>query len=165
MIGSRREPGFTLIEVLLASALLSFIVAAVCQPIAAGQMQTVDTLHGLRGLALAEQLMEEVQALPYADPQGATTVGPDAGETSRALYDNCDDYHGFTQAANAISDGAGTLFPSDYQRFTTSVTASYGTVTLTGLGTGLKGLNVTVTVREKNGRAWVVRLFFAEPAS
>jgi MSHA pilin protein MshD len=158
----RIQSAFTLLECLMASALLAFIVAAVCQAVVAGQMQTAESLHSLKGMALAEMTMEEILALPYDDPQGSATAGPDTGETSRTLYDNVDDYHNFSMAAGAIKDGAGSLLPSSYQGFNVAVTASYTTRTVTGLGTNIPGLNVTVTAADPGGRQWVLQRFIAE---
>ena len=52
-------------EVLIASAILSFAVAAISQAIVAGQTQTYEALHAQRGMSLADALIEEIQALPY----------------------------------------------------------------------------------------------------
>ena len=164
MLGRRHaQPAFTLIECLMASALLAFVVAAVCQAIVAGQMQTADALHDLRGMAIAEMTMEEILALPYADPEGAAAAGPDSGETTRAAYDNCDDYHGFAQTAGNVTDGTGAVLPSDYDRFAVSVTAAYGTKTVAGLATSMPGLDVTVTVTDTTGREWELQRFIPEP--
>ena len=124
----RRQRGISLVEVLIASAILSFAVAAICQAIVAGQMQTYEALHQLRAMSLAEALVEEVQALPYADPEGAPAAGPDAGETGRALYDNADDYDGFSEAAGNVADAAGTAYGRTFDTFSRSATATYGNV-------------------------------------
>lgn len=157
--------GFTLIEALIASAVLAFIVAALTQAIVAGQMQSADAIENLRGLTLAETLMEEILSKPYSDPEGASVIGPEAGETARALYDNADDYHNFTQTAGTVSDAAGVLYASAYQRYSRSVTCTYTTATLTTPEAAIAGLSITVTVTSANGKSWSVTRFRMEPSS
>ncbi|MCC6579851.1 MAG: prepilin-type N-terminal cleavage/methylation domain-containing protein [Phycisphaeraceae bacterium] len=161
----RMLKGFTLLEVLIASAILAIAVAAITQAVVAGQMQTYDALHDLRANSLAEALMEEVLALPYGDPQGVVTPGPDAGEINRSLYDNADDFHGFTEASGALNDAANSLYPAPYQTFSRGVTCAYGTMTVTGFDTPVTGLTVTVTVTDAAGRQWQLTRFVQEPAA
>lgn len=166
---SRRPSGFTLLEVLIASSILAFATLGLVQAVSAGQAQTIDALRRARATALAEAMVEEVLSKPYADPQGEVTLGPDAGESARGDFDNLDDYHGFSEAAGALADSAGTLYPQPFQRFERSVAVQADTVSVPALGGGLDGLRVTVTVTEPAasaggdaGRAWVVLRFVPE---
>ena len=161
---NRRQRGISLVEVLIASAVLSFAVAAICQAVVAGQQQTYAALHDLRGMSLAEALVEEVQALPYADPEGIETAGPDAGETGRALFDNADDFHGFTEAAGGVADAGGVAYGAAFAPFSRSVTATYGTVAVAELGGAVSGLTVVVTVTDDRGQTWTATRFMPEPA-
>ena len=117
----RPRRALTLVEGLLASALLAFAVAAVSQAVLAGQMQTVAALHHRRAVELAEALMDEILRLPYDDPGGPSTPGPEGGETDRSAFDNADDYHGFSETAGSLADAAGTVHPTPFQDFTRSV--------------------------------------------
>ena len=81
-----------------------------------------------------------------------------------SAFDNADDYHGFSEAAGALADVAGTLYSAPFQDFTRSVTAVYGNVTVTGFASAIPGLTVTVTVQEA-GLTWSVTRFIAEPPS
>lgn len=160
-----RQRGFTLFEALLATALLVMVIGAIAQAVGSGQTQTKTTLANMRGMALAEALMEEILSKPYADPQGGATPGPDAGETTRQLYDNIDDYHGFSETSSNIRDAAGNLYPSQYQNYTRSATAAYGTMTVTGMGTALNGITVTVTVTQTpSGGSWTLTRFVPDPS-
>jgi MSHA pilin protein MshD len=163
-ISRRFARGFTLLECLVASALLAFTVAALTQAVTAGQWTTLLGLRALRATALAEALMEEVLSKPYNDPNGASTAGPESGETSRSLYDNADDYHGFTETAGNLKDAAGTAYPADYQVFSRSVTAAYGSQTVTGLGSAISGLTISVTVTDGKGGSWSVTRFLSDPS-
>lgn len=158
------QRGLTLMEVLLACAVLGFVVAAVAPAIVAGQMQAHDAMREERAVQLADALLEEILSKPYADPEGATVTGPDAGETQRTLFDNCDDYHGYSEALGAVSDAAGVAYPSVYSVFSRSVTCTYETVSVTGLGSKA-GLTVVVTVTDDHGRNWSVTRFVPEPGS
>lgn len=158
-----RAQGFTLVEVLFASAVLAFVVAGLTQTIVSGQAHTYNALHEERALSLAEALMEEVLALPYTDRGGDTTPGPDGGEPTRDRFDGIDDFDGYTEAAGSLADPAGVLYPALFQRFSRSVEAAYGTTELTRFGGTRRGIAVTVTVEEAGGRQWAISRFIAEP--
>ena len=160
----RGKSGFTLVEALTAAVILALVVAAIAQSIGAGVAETNLSLRNARGTALAEALMEEILSKPYADPNGYTTPGPDAGETTRQLYNNIDDYHGFSETANNLQDQSGTALPTEYQSFTRSATCVYGSTTVTGLGT-LTGITITVTVVTSTGdTTWTVTRFVPDPS-
>jgi Tfp pilus assembly protein PilV len=157
--------GFTLPEALLASTVLAFVVAALTQAVLSGQMQAYDAMHESRAVSLAEAMLDEVLALPYADPDGPSVAGPDAGETTRQLFDNADDYHGYTEAAEELADHEGTLYPDTFQKFTRSITAQYTTVNIPTFGPAQAGLLITVTITDDADRTWTLTRFVAEPAS
>jgi hypothetical protein len=148
---------------MMAAAVLSFATLAVVQTVAAGARQTADSLRAVRAMELCSALMEEIVSLNYYDDLGSVTPGPDTGETTRAKYDNSDDFHGFSENAGAVYDAAGNLYPAPYQVFKRSVTASYTTFTSTGLNVTYNGLRVTVTVTDKAGQSWSLTRFIAEP--
>lgn len=168
-----RRPGggFTLLEVMIASGILSFATLGLVQAVSSGQSQTLDALRRARGTALADAMLEEVLARPYADPQGDTGFGPDTGEAARAAYDNLDDYHGYTEAAGSIADAAAGAYPTAYQRYSRSVTVVAETIDLPTLGGARAGVRITVTVTEAadtsgadTGRSWTVSRFVPEGA-
>jgi len=162
-VGASRFRGLTLLEALTATIVLAGATLAICVAINVASAQSDYALHAQRGSELANELMERIAALPYYDPGGVQTPGPEAGETGPALYDNADDYHGYVELPKHISNRAGTLYPAEYQVFTRSVTAQYGNQTVAGLGT-LVGLNVTVTVKDGAGDTWTVTRFIPQPA-
>lgn len=155
--------GFTLAEVLIASAILSFVTLGIVQAVSAGQARTLDALKRARAQALAEVLLEEILSKPYADPQGGTTIGPDAGESGRADFDNVDDYHGYLESAGALADHAGAAYPNDYQSLSRSVSVAAVTNSVSDLGGDHTGVQVTVSVNEPGGRVWSVQRFVPEP--
>lgn len=153
-----RLRAFTLIEVMLAVAILAFAVAAVAQAISAAQAQTDASLHDLRAVSLAEAMIEEVLAKPYADPDGIDA------EFSRSAFDDADDYDGFQEAAGALQDAAGVAYAAPYQRFDRSVAVTPQTLNIPGFGGAVAGLNVVVTVTDA-GRAWTLTRFIPEPVA
>jgi hypothetical protein len=120
----------------------------------AGRQQSRNAQDTVYASMLARALMEEIMRLPVTDPHGYTTFGPDPGETSRSLYDNVDDYHGYTDGPNNIADLAGNVYSGEYQPFVRSVTVTAVPASPTGWNRTINGLLVTVTV-SRNGAALV----------
>lgn len=155
--------GFTLAEVLIASAILSFVTLGIVQAVSAGQSRTLDALKRARAQALAEVLLEEILAKPYADPEGAVDFGPDDGEAARTDFDNVDDYHGYLEAVDTLADHAGVVYSNAYQSLERSVSVVAVTNSVADLGGDHTGLQVTVSVNEPGGRVWSVERFVPEP--
>ncbi|MEO0964121.1 MAG: prepilin-type N-terminal cleavage/methylation domain-containing protein [Planctomycetota bacterium] len=149
--------GFSLPEVLIASMIVAIISLALAQAIVAGHQQTDNAVTVHRAAALADSMLERVLALPYDDPEGETTVGPDSGESGYTLFDNVDDYHNYTEAAGALIDASGTAWPNDYQDHSRSVRVVSETLDVADLGGTHDGMTVTVTVTMPDGRLLTVR--------
>lgn len=160
---NQRSRGFSLAEVLIASAILSFVTLGIVQAVSAGQSRTLDALKRARAQALAEVLLEEILAMPYADPEGAADFGPDSGEAARSDFDNVDDYHGYLEAVDSLADHAGAVYPNAYQSLERSVSVVAVTNSVADLGGDHTGLQVTVSVSEPGGRVWSVERFVPEP--
>jgi MSHA pilin protein MshD len=158
-----RVSAFTLVEVLIAAAILSFATLAIVQAVTAGQAQTLDALTRTRADALAEVLLEEVLSKPYTDPDGDTAFGPDPSEVSRDGFDAVDDFHGYSESAGALADQAGDAYPAEYQGFDRSVSVVALTNNVISLGGDHDGVQVTVTVSEPGGRSWTVERFVPAP--
>lgn len=151
-------------EVLIASSVLSIAVLAIVDAVTTGQQTTYQAMHDLRGMALAEALMEEIQSMPYDDPDGGTEdVGPEDGEVDRTDFDNADDYHGYSEDVGATKDVGGIDYPSIYAKFGRSVTAVYENLTVTEFGGDQAGLTITVNVTDNRGQEWSLTRFMKEP--
>ena len=105
----RRSPGFTLAEALLACVILAMVSSAIVVPFAAGARSEQDGARRTVALSLAEDLMEEILAKPFKDPEASyeedwQTPGPGTGETyaDRSTLDNIDDYHGLIEPVGTI---------------------------------------------------------------
>jgi prepilin-type N-terminal cleavage/methylation domain-containing protein len=156
--------GFTLAEVLIAASILALAAAALAQALSAGHQTVHDALHQARAQALGEALLDEVISLPYDDPQGAAAIGPDAGEASRAAFDNIDDFHGYSEAAGSLADAQAAAYPAVYQDFARSVTVSASTQTVAGYAAPVEGLAIVVTVTDATGRSWPISRFVRKPS-
>ena len=165
----RPSAGFTLVEVLLASAVLAFVVAALTQAIVAGQMQTYASIEETRSLALAESMMDEVLARRYPADVGNMGYTFDVGETSanldRTALTSIGDYHNFTQTPNGQSDMAGALLPSVFQDYTRSVNVVQTTLNVSDLGGNHTGIQIAVTVTDANGRTYTLTRWVPQEAS
>ena len=101
------ERGFTLVESLLAAVVLAMTITAVTMPFTAAARNEQDDARRTVAMSLAQELMEEILAHPFADPQGGGGPGPEAGEAARADFDNIDDYDGYAEPAGSIVSGDG----------------------------------------------------------
>lgn len=123
----RRAPGrrarrraFTLIEAVIAIAIVGIMLAAALNTV--GASRTSQSLTALRrqGHGLAEQLLSEILQQPYQDPvEAASILGPAASETAtgnRTLFNDVDDYDGWKASPPQYRDGSVTAFSSDWQR-------------------------------------------------
>lgn len=162
----KRTAGFTMAEVLIASSVLSIAVLAIVDAVTTGQQTTYQAMHDMRGMALAEAMMEEIQAKPYDDPDGGPEViGPEPGEVTRASFDNADDYHNYNEAVGGTEDVAGADHPSLYAKFGRTVTTVYENVAVAEFGGDQAGLTITVTVTDNRGQQWTITRFMREPNS
>lgn len=150
-----RRNGLTLIECLVATAILSIVVLGVCYVGVAGQQHLRASDVALRAVRLAEQLMEEVESRSYSG----------AGSTRSDWH--MDDYNGFSESAGTLKDFTGTLYAdATDQAYSRSVTVAAGSVTIAELGNFTRaGKTVTVTVRHTGGLQWRVVRFIPQPAN
>lgn len=157
-----RSRGFSLVEALLASMILAFSAVAVSHALLSGHQLTEAALHHSHAMDLAGAMVEEVLRLPYDDPDGSSNMGPESGESNRTLYDNVDDYHGFSQSAGAVADFAGDLYEPAYQDFNREVTVTTSSQNVVGFGGAIDGVTIQVTITDTAGTAWTVQRFVPE---
>jgi hypothetical protein len=150
MRGGRRA-GLSLIEVTAAVLLVSIMLAASMRSVAVARLVDYKASNAARGKLLAQGLLAEILELPYQDPLVVTvTLGPDAAnlETSRATYNDVDDYNGWTETPPKNRDG--TNISSDLTGWARSVVVEWvNPANLTGPAslseTHCKRVTVTVT--------------------
>jgi len=144
------DGGFTLLEALLAAVILAMAITAITMPFTAGAQSQLEDARRTLAVNLAQEMMEEILAKPFADPQGASAPGPETGELSRALFDNIDDYHGYEEPAGAVADPYGQVI-NDPEAVWLSrhVTATYVYVSGQDVSAEPTFLRVQVEVRYK----------------
>ena len=96
-----------MLEALLAAVILAMAITAIVMPFtAAAQNEQVDARQTL-AVNLAEDMMEEILAKPFQDPDGDSSPGPEKGESKRSQFDNIDDYDGLVETGgfgDAVED-------------------------------------------------------------
>jgi MSHA pilin protein MshD len=104
-------------------------------------------------LGLADDLMAEILKAKYVDPGSSPTFGPETGEsgTSRAAFNDVDDYNGWSEQPPQAQDGTALTDRSDWRRRVTidRVTVSDPTKTST-TETGVKRICVDVDFKGTN---------------
>ncbi len=104
----RRRRGFTLLEVSLAIVIVGTGALAILAAQQAFHRQNDWAQRTGTAMLLANELRELTLTLPRHDPiTGTDTVGPEAGETSIADFDDVDDF------AGAVTSGFGAGTVSD----------------------------------------------------
>ena len=104
----RARPGLTLLEATVAVLLVGLVLVAALHVLAG--TTGAARLASLRatGLLLAEDLMAEVLATAYADPDQPPLFGAEADESGpgRTRFDDVDDYAGWTSSPPRRRDGS-----------------------------------------------------------
>lgn len=148
----RRAPrlAFTLAEALLSAVILAIVSASASLPFAAGLHQTNEAAKLETATILGQAMMEEIMARPFfEEDERVAAPGPGAGETSRILYNNIDDFDGLAEASGDLHDFMDLSVDDDWlDGYWREVTVQY--VTLSGLGQKTDDVNsfvhITVTV-------------------
>jgi hypothetical protein len=154
---------FSLIESMIGVGLLAIASVAVVGPICASHQQRAQAEETTTAAALARELMQEIAARPFVDPnEPASGLGKDTGESERADFDNLDDFHGYhdTTAALQTIDGVS---------ITSETSGVYSRDVLMEYRSGPAGpaaptgdfLAATVTVTTPSGQAFALQRVFA----
>lgn len=148
--GRVNRSGVSLMEVTISTLIIGLLLLAALK--SSGQMlrSRAATSDPLRGELLARELLTEILNAAYKEPS-APVFGPESGEATgnRSLFDDVDDWHGWTASPPRQKNGAVIPSFTGWQR---SVTVQLVNVanpaTLSNTDQGVK--RITVTVR-KNG--------------
>ncbi|MCC6422666.1 MAG: hypothetical protein IT447_04250 [Phycisphaerales bacterium] len=95
-----------MIEALLAAVVLSVGVGGVAMTMSAAHGQSAMLRENTRMVMLGRQLMEEITALPFADPDTQQAkLGPN--ETQRSSYDDVGDYNNYSDNSTDMTTAGG----------------------------------------------------------
>ncbi|MGB1298063.1 MAG: type IV pilus modification PilV family protein [Psychrobium sp.] len=156
--------GFTLIELVIGIVVFSVAMTMVFSVIVPRAEQSVDPIYQVRAAKLASALMSEISSKAYDEnsnpslaqgPCGSSTnplactasLGPEEGATARNLFDDVDDYDGFTIDGLLLNDNS-AKYADLYANYQLSVSVDYdgdydGTA---DTATNAKLITVTVTM-------------------
>ncbi len=151
-----------MVEVSISTLLVGVLVVASLQSVAnIGRTWTTTNLV-LDGQGLAQELIREILAQNYTDPSdpGATTWGPESGETTRATFDDLDDYIGWNESP--VKNAAGTAL-TGYTGWSRSVVVqklNKSDYSVLGNGAADQGLRaITVTVTSPTGKTTTAKVY------
>jgi len=102
-----RERGVTLVELIVAIAVIGVGVAGVLAVMDVTTRRSADPMITQQAQLIAESYLEEILLKKFVDPD-TNTVCP-APEASRADYDNVCDYNGLSNNAGAVDQLGGTV--------------------------------------------------------
>jgi MSHA pilin protein MshD len=160
-----RVAGFTYVEVMMAAVILSVLLVSA--------LTLFGNLGRSRGAAMVTDkantlvldLMQEILQQSYSDPASAVEFGPGADETgtSRANFDDVDDYHGLQEMPPKDKDGNDL---SEYANITQQVAVRHvqaADFTLAAVADqGYKEVTITITA---GGEPALVRNYVIANAS
>lgn len=142
-----RRSGIALVEAAFAVLIVGLMLVAAIQTVGASRATQLQTADASRAEQLAQGLMAEILAQPYADPNETNVLGPEADETgsTRAYFNDVDDYNGWTGSPPQTKDGQ--PLPG-FSGWTRSVTVAYADPTdlakSASSDTGVKRITVVV---------------------
>ncbi|MCX8086956.1 MAG: type II secretion system GspH family protein [Rhodocyclaceae bacterium] len=131
-----RQRGLTLTELILFIVIVGAAVAGVLSVFVEATRRSADPLIRKQAMAVAESLLEEILAVPYTCPPGATCNAVTI--TNRTATHALADYNGFTMTGICALDG--TVIPQ-LSGYTAKVE-----VADEGTWNGANGRLITVTV-------------------
>lgn len=145
-----RPRGLTLVEVTISTLIVGCLIVAALQSVGNISRTWTTTSQLVDGQGLAQDLLREILAQPYSDPQssGVTSWGRESGETNRTTFDDIDDYDDWTESP--VKNAAGVALPG-YTGWSRSVvvnkrnTWDYTVKSDNSTDTGLRSVTVTAT--------------------
>ncbi len=146
-----RRNGISQVEVSISTLLVGILMVASLSAVGSSRRSQFMESSRIRGLAIAEALMTEITALPLRDPACDCGFGLESGEsgTTRALYDDVDDYHGLSENPPKGKDGTVCNGFTGWSRTTTIQNKTVADWSITSASyTGV--VQITIVVRQGN---------------
>lgn len=142
---------FTIIEAVISTIIVAAMLVAALNAVGASRLTQHKASVANRGWLLAESLMAEVLRRDYQDPYKPIVFGPEADEstTTRADFDDVDDYHMWSSSPPVDEDGTALANTTGWQR---SVTVEWVVAKEPAQVAGSESYakRITVTVRHNN---------------
>jgi MSHA pilin protein MshD len=141
----RQRPGFSQVEVIISTLLVGVVFVTALSSVAQSRRSQIVESDSARAVAIAQDLMGEITRFQYEAPN-TLSIGPSMDETSRAMYNDVDDYHGLSESPPKYRNG--TNIPGT-TGWTQAVTVNYmNTSSLTSTSssnTGCKRIIITIS--------------------
>jgi len=115
--------GFTIVEAAISTIIVAVMLTVALNTVGASRLTQRRAALTSRGCQFAEILMSEILQQNYQDPGANPVFGPESDEstTTRAAFDDVDDYNGWSGAPTAKD---GTALPNS-AGWTQSVTVEW----------------------------------------
>ena len=114
-----QQRGFTLIESIISILVVGVMFVSSMSVLSQSRLSRFIAADGMQGQLLAETLMSEILQQSYQEPVDVfNTLGLDVGEDPlvRALWDDVDDYEGWTASPPQDKNGAALTGLSGWTR-------------------------------------------------
>src|SRR5690349_19015162 len=96
--------GFSMVESLVCIIIVGMMLVAALRAVGASNLAQLKTSDRAVGGMLAKSLMDEIMMQQFENPT-SPTFGPEAGESTRASFNDVDDYNNWTESPPKNLDG------------------------------------------------------------
>ncbi len=146
---SARRGALSIVEAVISLVLVSGVMVAALNTVGASFSAQRNVGDRIRGQLLANDLMAEILALSYEDPNETVAYGlelSESGGVGRAKFDDVDDYRNITDSPPSLKDGTPlTGLPSGWSRSVAVARVESGNLEALSMNeTGVKRITVTV---------------------
>lgn len=139
---------FTLIEIIVAMAVMSLMLVAALNTVAAARTGQYKAEELNRAQLLAQRLMGEILQQASTDPAGGLgSFGPGGSEVTgnRSLFNDVDDYHNWQASPPQDKNGSAVAWATNYEESVNVVWVSPADLSqASGSETGVKRIIVTI---------------------
>ena len=113
--------GFTLVEAVVAMIVVAVMFVASLNTVGVSRVTQLKAVLVCRGRMFAESLLAEILQQAYQESGTTYVFGRETGElaTSRAAYDDVDDYNGWSESPPVAKDGTALPNSTDWRRTVT----------------------------------------------
>ena len=113
----RPARGFSLVEAMVSAGIVGVMLVASVNLLGSAAKTRVTDNNRRTALALAQQLISEIQPLPYKDDSlTGILFGPELDEGGRSSYDDIDDYNNYREKPLQERDGTAIAGYPEWQR-------------------------------------------------
>jgi prepilin-type N-terminal cleavage/methylation domain-containing protein len=136
--------GFTMVESLICIVIVGVMLTAALRAVGASNSAQLKSSNRAVGGILAQSLADEIMAELFENPT-SPVFGPEPGETTRASFNDVDDFNSWSESPPRNLDGTAMSNLSGWTRSVAIAWAPATDLTMTSTSdTGIKRIIVTV---------------------